>query len=65
MTCVGSYTCKPLFGVNQTHTCEITCPDGSYKNTRLYRCDACQETCLTCTSWNVCQNCDESISEFA
>ena len=42
MTCVSSINCNPLFGVNETHECSLTCPDGSFPNTDHYRCDACQ-----------------------
>ena len=57
MRCVSSPACKPYYGINETHACSDICPDGSFKNSQLYRCDACQPTCLTCTSWTVCQTC--------
>lgn len=62
MKCVASTLCRPNFGINSTHTCSPSCPDGSYKNTRAYRCDACQNPCLTCTSWTTCQTCDTNVS---
>lgn len=65
MKCVSSYTCKPSFGVNVTHSCQATCPAGSYKNMALYRCDACPSTCLTCTTWSTCQTCNTTLSVFA
>jgi proprotein convertase subtilisin/kexin type 5 len=50
MKCVVSAECKPYFGVNQTNMCTEFCPSGQWKNTNLYRCDACPSTCETCTS---------------
>lgn len=62
MTCVSARTCRPQYGVNDTHTCEVDCPVGSYKNNQMYRCDACQETCTACSSWTYCTDCiDDSV----
>ncbi len=62
MKCVSSALCKPYYGVNSTRTCTSACPVGSYANRDKYRCDACQLTCLTCSSWTNCLTCDTNIS---
>lgn len=62
MKCVSAALCKPYYGVNSTRTCTSTCPVGSYRNNAMYRCDACQLTCLTCSSWTFCLTCDTNIS---
>lgn len=54
--------CRPYYGVNSTHECSASCPAGSYANLLVYRCDACQSQCTTCTSWTYCLTCDSAVS---
>lgn len=60
MKCVISTDCKPYFGVNATNMCSVTCPYNQWKNSNLYRCDACPSTCQTCTSLTTCSMCKAS-----
>lgn len=56
-TCVRSNYCAPYFGQNSTRQCVASCATGSFKNSNLYRCDACPSTCVTCTSLTNCLSC--------
>lgn len=55
--CVVSKECAPNFGQNSTYQCLPNCNAGQYKNTKVYRCDACPPTCVTCTSLTNCLSC--------
>lgn len=47
-----------------TLTCYDVCPDGKYPDNVLYICPACSYSCLTCSSYSVCTNCDPATNRF-
>lgn len=46
----------------QTELCYDVCPDGTYGNTTTYLCLPCNYTCLTCSAFNVCTNCNTTLN---
>jgi proprotein convertase subtilisin/kexin type 5 len=56
-TCVTSLGCAPYFGINSTHSCASSCPNGQFANIQAYRCYACPSTCTSCLSLNNCLTC--------
>lgn len=53
----------PYFQIS-TALCFDTCPDGTYSNSTLYICPSCSYTCLTCSSFSICTNCDPVTNRY-
>lgn len=53
----------PLFEL-ATSLCYDVCPDGTYSNSTIYMCLPCSYTCLTCSSFSVCTNCNLTTNRF-
>lgn len=53
-----NYNGNDYFLVHGTNFCNITCPDGQYKNSTDFTCKLCSTGCLTCTNTSlVCLSC--------
>jgi hypothetical protein len=44
--------------------CYDVCPDGTFPNNTILTCPPCNYTCLTCSSFNVCTNCNASTNRY-
>ena len=53
----------PYFQV-ATLLCFDVCPDGTYPNNTIYTCPPCNYTCLTCSAFNVCTNCNLTTNRY-
>lgn len=53
----------PFFQIS-TLLCYDVCPDGTYPDTILDICPLCHYSCLTCSAYDVCTNCDPATNRF-
>lgn len=53
----------PFFQIS-TLLCYDVCPDGTYPDTILDICPLCHYSCLTCSAYDVCTNCDRQQIDF-
>lgn len=44
--------------------CYSTCPDGTYNNATSGTCPACYYTCLKCSTYSVCTDCDPASNRY-
>lgn len=47
-----------------TGLCFTSCPDGTYPDLALMLCPSCSVTCLTCSAFSVCTNCDAATNRY-
>ena len=47
-----------------TGLCFDTCPNGTYPDNVLFICPACSVSCLTCSSFSVCTNCNPATNRY-
>jgi hypothetical protein len=47
-----------------TLLCYDVCPDGTYPNDTILTCPACNYTCRTCSSFNVCTDCNITTNRY-
>lgn len=71
LTCsINQYNCtsclttlSPAMFLN-INTCQLTCPDQTYANTITYKCTACTNNCLLCSSATICISCTNNTNLY-